>query len=237
MKNHIALVSATEKELAPFLQYLNVEAAPHSFQTFHLHGLQIDILFSGIGILQTTYTLMDYLSHRHPDLWIQAGIGGAFDPQLELERVYHIESEMLSGFGAEAPDGHIMDPFRLGWSDPDAYPYTGGILQGDYSPCLQVEKASGMTTFLSHGNKEHIELLRSGTHGQVENMEGAAFFYISLIRRIPFLSLRSISNLVEVRDTSRWKMEPAIRNLNQLLIEMLEHASFRAAELIRPLSR
>lgn len=234
MKNHIAIVSATEKEISPFLEYLRLQATSHTFQTFQLHGLQIDIILSGIGILQTTYSLMDYLSHRHPDVWIQAGIGGAFDYNLEIGHSYQVASEWIAGFGAEAPDGHIMDPFTLGWNDPDAYPFTGGLLPCPYQPCIAMESATGMTTFYAHGHAEHIEALRTRPHGQIENMEGAAFFYISLIRRIPFLSLRSISNKVEVRDTSRWQIAPAVMNINQVLIRMFEASDFQAHQLIRP---
>lgn len=233
MKNHIAIVSATEKEITPFLEYLKLEATSHTFQTFQLHGLQIDIIFSGIGILQTMYSLMDYLSHRHPDVWLQAGIGGAFDLNLEMGKVYQIESEMVCGFGVEAPDGQIIDPFTLGWNDPDAFPYTGGILPCPHRLYVETERATGMTTFYAHGQQDHIDTLRTRPHGQIENMEGAAFFYVSLIRSIPFLSLRSISNMVEVRDISRWQIEPAVRNLNQFLVQLLELSEFKAGQLIR----
>ena len=57
-------------------------------------------------------------------------------------------------------------------------------------------------------------------------MEGAAFFYISLLKKIPFLSIRSISNLVEARDTSKWDFKNAIENLNSTIIELLEKSKF-----------
>ena len=101
MNRKITIVSSTEKEIDPLVSYLRKHAEQHSFQTYSLHGLLIDILYSGIGILHTTYTLMDYLSHRHPDGWIQAGIGGAFDPVLGIGDVYQVGQEMISGFGAE----------------------------------------------------------------------------------------------------------------------------------------
>ncbi|MDZ4749937.1 MAG: hypothetical protein SH808_15765 [Saprospiraceae bacterium] len=233
MNRKITIVSATEKEIEPLLNYLKIHAEQHSFQTYQLHGLLIDILYSGIGILQTTYSLMDYLSHRHPDGWIQAGIGGAFDLSLPIGDVYQIKTEIISGSGAEDKDGIIMDPFTLGWSNPDSFPFTEGLLACPYEPSAIMPIASGMTTFYAHGHGSHIEQLKNQPHGQIENMEGAAFFYISLLKKIPFLSIRSISNLVETRDTTKWKTGLAIARLNDVLIDVFQAAAFNVDRLFR----
>lgn len=233
MSHKIAFVAATDKEIEPLLNYLRTHAEQHSFQTFQLHGLLIDIIYTGIGILKTTYTLMDYLSHRHPDGWIQVGIGGAFDPALPIGNVYQIQSEMISGFGAEDTDGNILDAFTLGWNDPDRFPYTSGLLLCPYHSFLPLPEATGMTTFYAHGHQGNIDVLRQQPHSQVENMEGAAFFYISLLKKIPFLSIRSISNVVEARDKSKWKMEMAIEHLNVTLFEMLEKSNLNVDKLFR----
>jgi len=57
----------------------------------------------------------------------------------------------------------------------------------------------------------------------VESMEGAAFHYACLLEKIPFFQLRSISNYVEVRDKSKWKIPLAIQQLNENLITYIEH--------------
>ena len=233
MSHKIAFVAATDKEIEPLLNYLRANAEQHSFQTFQLHGLLIDIIYTGIGVLRTTYTLMDYLSHRHPDGWIQAGIGGAFDQDLEVGDVFQIQSELISGFGAEDKDGRILDAFTLGWNDPDRFPFTGGLLVCPYDCLLQLPGASGMTTFHAHGDQKNIDLLRQQVNGQVENMEGASFFYISLLKKIPFLSIRSISNVVEARDKSKWQMDLAIKNLNENLLLLLDKSNLNIDRLFR----
>ena len=237
MSYRLAFVSATQKEIEPLVNYLRRYAEQHTFQTFHLHGMEIDIIYSGIGILQTTYNLMDYLSHHHPGLWLQAGIGGAFDQSLDIGSVYQVKNEMISGFGAEDKEGRIMDPFTLGWSDPNGFPFTNGILECPYQPFIDWPKASGMTTFHAHGHAAHIEQLRYQPHGQIENMEGASFFYVSLIKKIPFLSLRSISNLVESRDTGKWQIDLALTNLNDTIIEWLENSRFHPDRLFQSAQR
>lgn len=231
MNHRIAVVAATPGEIEPFIHFLQTHAEQHSFQTFQLHSLFIDILYTGIGIMDTMYALMDYISHRHPDGWIQVGIGGAFDPSLSMGQVYKIESEMLIGFGAEEQSGIIRDPFHLGWSDPDDAPYITGVLPCPHHIKFTLPSASGMTSFHSHGDASRIELLRSGKTGQIENMEGAPFFYVSLLKKIPFLSFRAISNYVEPRDVSKWQIKPAVENLNKALLEWMESGEYNVDKL------
>jgi futalosine hydrolase len=220
-------------EIDPLYSYLKMHAEQQSFQTFHLHGLQIDILISGIGILQTTYSLMDYISHRHPDLWIQAGIGGAFDPSLEQGNVYQVQSEMIIGFGAEDQEGRILDQFELGWADANAFPFYAGRLECPYLISPGLPLVTGMTSFYAHGHQGNIETLRHQPNGQMEDMEGAPFFYISLIRKIPFLSIRAVSNYVTKRDKASWKIDEAVSGLNTSLIHALEASGFNPDKLFR----
>lgn len=231
MNHRISIVAATPGEIEPFLHFLQKNAQQHSFQTFQLHTLLIDILYTGIGIMDTMYTLMDYVSHRHPDGWIQVGIGGALDHSLSMGQVYTISSEILIGFGAEEQNGIIRDPFQLGWSDPDAFPYKTGQLECPYHLKSGLPSATGMTSFHSHGDASRIELIRQGLNGQIESMEGAPFFYISLMKKIPFLSFRAISNFVEPRDVSQWQIKPAIDQLNTALIQWLEAENFNVDRL------
>jgi futalosine hydrolase len=65
-----------------------------------------------------------------------------------------------------------------------------------------------------------IKSLSQKYEAGIETMEGAAFHYISLVERIPFLQIRAISNWVGERDKRKWAMKPAINNLNIALKEL-----------------
>jgi len=217
----LTIVAATINEIQPLQEYFQKEAVRHSATHFQLGEIEIDIHITGVGLLHTTYSLMEYLSDHKPDAWIQIGIGGAFDTSLEMEQVYLIESEVLVDFGAEDKDGNIINQFQLGWMT-DEYPYSDEKLQCPYLPIqTAIPVASGMTTIHSHGFIKNIEKISEGLHGQIENMEGAGFFYVSLMKQIPFWSFRCISNYVESRNKDRWKIDAAIKNLNQKIILVL----------------
>lgn len=241
MKKTITIIAATQGEILPLLEHfektvvkshdsrstshdphLTIHDSRFTYSQFQSDDLNIDILITGIGILHSTFSLMNYLIDHHPDAWIQIGIGGAYDKSLEIGEVYLIESEVLVDFGAQDSNGRIINQFELGWMDPHQYPYVNEVLPCPFIPSdLILPVASGMTTMYSHGFADKIQKIEEGLHGQIESMEGAAFFYVSLMKKIPFLSLRAISNYVEPRDISKWEISSAIKNLNKKIIEII----------------
>lgn len=231
MSRKIALVSATEFEIKPLVDYLQANASILGPNQFEIQNLQIDIVYSGIGTLHTTYHLMNYLMENHPDGWMQIGIGGTLDNALKIGDVFQIESEMIFGEGAQQNDGTLLNPFTLGWIDKNSKPFTNELLICPYATSLAF--ATGMTTFYAHGETTAIQQLKKHVHGQIENLEGAPFFYISLLKKIPFLSLRSISNYVEARDTFKWNIPLAIEQLNTMVIRLLEDTKFHVPELFK----
>jgi futalosine hydrolase len=56
----------------------------------------------------------------------------------------------------------------------------------------------------------------------VESMEGAALHYVCLMEGIPFLQIRSVSNVTGDRDKNRWKLKEAIENLNKSLVLLIK---------------
>ena len=54
-------------------------------------------------------------------------------------------------------------------------------------------------------------------------MEGAAFHFVCLQQKIPFIQIRSISNSVGERDKSKWVIKEAVSNLNIELDKMINN--------------
>lgn len=231
MSKRLAIVAATEQEILPLNEFLKTSGSSISLNSYKVKELIIDIVYTGIGTLQTTYNLMNYLNKHQPDGWIQVGIGGALDLSLNIGDVFLIQSEMISGEGAEDQEGNLLNPFTLHWQNADQLPFNNGLLLCPYH--TKHPNATGMTTFYAHGESVAIEKLKKQEHGQIENMEGAPFFYISLMKQIPFLSFRAISNQVEPRDKSKWEIPKAIRQLNEEVINLLEVSSFKMELLFK----
>lgn len=185
---------------------------------------QITTLIGGIGMMHTAYQLGRHFAVSPPDLAIQAGIAGCFDHSWEMGKVVIIDKEQLGDLGVE-DDQTYKDLFDIQLWQPDQHPFTNKQLINPlkdipYLPDLPV--ASGVTINTVSGSERTRKLLLDKYNPAVESMEGAAFHYVCLTENIPFLQLRSISNYVEVRDKSKWKIQLAIKELNDALIKYFE---------------
>jgi futalosine hydrolase len=56
----------------------------------------------------------------------------------------------------------------------------------------------------------------------IESMEGAAFHYVCIQQKIPFLQIRSLSNYVGERNKTKWKMQASIQSLNESLVQIVD---------------
>jgi len=211
------LTAATAFEIAPFLDhYRNSEIS------FYV-DIQIDVLITGVGLMATTYNLQKQLQMKKPDLVIQAGIGGCFDPKLSLASVVAIKKDTIADLGVvEKKQLHTV--FDMGFAQPGQFPYKKGWLVNPGLHLLKrnsLKKVSAVSVNQISASKQMIELYRQKYSPTVESMEGAALHYVCLMENIPFLQLRSLSNYVGERNKKNWKLKESVTNLNNELIRLL----------------
>jgi futalosine hydrolase len=77
-------------------------------------------------------------------------------------------------------------------------------------------------------DKKIIERYRTKYKAQIESMEGAALHYIGRDLNIPFIQIRAVSNYVGERNKAKWKMQEAIYNLNETVLQYLDALSTQA---------
>jgi futalosine hydrolase len=202
----ILVIAATPFEIQPLIDHL----ASHKY-----YNCQISTLIGGIGMMHTAYQLGRHFAGSRPDLAIQAGIAGCFDHSWEMGKVVIIDREQLGDMGVEDHQSY-KDLFDIQLWKPDQPPFTNRQLINTFSgvPDLPALPAvSGVTINTVSGSERTRQLLLDKYSPEVESMEGAAFHYACLQEKIPFFQLRSISNYVEVRDKSKWKIPLAIQTL------------------------
>ena len=213
----IWIVSATSLEFEFARKAYNEKV----FQTNH----QVEWIVTGVGIVPTVFELMKRLAADKPDLIINIGIAGAINPNLQLGETVWITRDEFYQWGAEDQDGFI-NIFSLGFVDANQKPFSNekiyGSMVSDYFPSNRLKQVNGLTVQKTHGNQLSInELHESCTGIDVESMEGSAVFYVAVMLDIPVLQIRSISNYVEPRNRSNWKVKEAIISLNYHLINIL----------------
>jgi len=203
--------------------YLDQQFVPYAPAQYQKGELNVALLLTGVGLPMTAYALGRLFATQRYDLAINAGIAGAFKRELEPGQVVQVVSERFGDLGVEEAGGGFTDVHRLGLIDPDQAPFRKGVLYNDRSGAFGfLPPVNGISVNKVHGYPPSIERLRRLYDVDVESMEGAAFFYACLQDAIPFLEVRAISNYIEARNREAWEIDRAIRQLNEVLVEMIK---------------
>lgn len=215
---HILLLSATELEIKPTLQFRESPG-------FDINGHRLDVLIGGIGMLATSYSLLKSIRDHRPSYVIQAGIAGSFVEQLVPGKVVMVNEELIGDLGV-TENGAFLDIFDMKLADANHSPFQDKLLVNPHwhewkqfdIPFVRSVTVNTITT-----GTEKINELKEKYKPSIESMEGAALHYVGLQEKIPFIQLRSISNYVGERDKSKWKMKEAIDQLNNSLIQLIRN--------------
>lgn len=215
---NITLVAATRMEIAPTLHYLSERI----YLRKHQH---IDTLITGVGVVNATYQLTRAFTKRPPNIAIQAGIAGSFHPIYAPGMVVTVKEDLMGDQGV-LESGNWKDLFDMGFMTGNEAPWLNRKLPNPHADLLRrtsLESVRGITVNQVSTNCDMITQLRDKYMPVVESMEGAAFHYVCLMEKIPFLQLRGISNQVGERDKGKWKIESTVDALNQQLIRLINH--------------
>ena len=222
----LLLVAAVPFEIRPLLKHLTlISKTNERLQQYRFKDSLVDLLITGIGMTFTSFEMGKQLAVDTYDLAIDAGICGSFNPSIGLGSVVNVTEDCFSELGGEDKD-RFLTLFQLGLLDPDKYPFREGKLINDSiirsGTITGLKKVKGITVNTITGSKLSIEKVRSLFNPDIESMEGAAFLFACLSEKIPCAQIRSVSNFVDMRDKSQWNMELALRNLNDVLLEIFK---------------
>jgi futalosine hydrolase len=222
----ILLVASSQSEVKLLSDKLTFIARVfNNMNNYRLGNLDIDVLITGHGSTFMGYHLTKALNTYNYDLAINLGIAGSFDYFLELGFVVNIIQDQFADLGFEEKDAF----YTLGEKEllnEDSFPFTGEILRSlgsfeiDVVDSLIPVKAITVNTL--HGKQESIQKVKERFKCEIETFAGAAFFYVCLMEKIPFLQIRSISYFVELRKVDNWHHPLALENLTATVLEILE---------------
>jgi futalosine hydrolase len=182
-----------------------------------LEGRNCRLVVGGMGMVNAASALTAQLERCTPALVLQFGIGGAYPGSgVAVGEVAVATEEVYGEVGVLTPEGWQPANFigiPLVPGDPPRYnrfPLEGGMVSraaalcgGTAGPFLTLSQCTGV------GALGEALFRRFGAI--CENMEGAAAAHVCALYGVPFLEVRGISNVVEDRDRSRWKLGEAVR--------------------------
>jgi len=199
----VLIVAATDAEAAPLLDGLR-------------RG--VDVLVTGVGMVATAARTARALALDPYHLALNVGICGSFDPALPPGTVVHVTSDRLAELGAEDGDAFIpIDQLNV----PAESVFTSPSPASN-AALARLTAVRGITVNTVHGNPRTIAALVARFQPQVESMEGAAFMSACLVSGVAFAQVRGVSNMVERRDRSAWRVAEAIDAVAAVTRDILE---------------
>lgn len=197
------VVAATEFEMKPFLSACKTD--------------RVKSLVAGVGPIETAVRLMSQLQNSPTVLKgiINFGVAGAYvdssgTPAADLLEICLADHEVLGDLGVsleeriEKIDGEgllLQDSFPM---DAELLALAGQALD---AAGILYRKGNFVTVSCASGTAARGGMLARQHRGLCENMEGAAVARVCREFDLPCLEVRCISNLVEDRDISRWKLK------------------------------
>ena len=225
------LLCATEPEAAPV-----VGGMRHAQRTNRLYKTALDgavagtgcrLVISGIGPVNAAHSLTREIEASRPTVVLQFGIGGAYVPAgVSVGEVVCATEELYGDLGAITPEG-LLSMEDLGFpvirSEPsrfNRFPLDGCLVAYAAEAC-GATCGPFLTTSQCTGVRALGDALHARTGAICENMEGAAAAHVCALYDVPFLEVRGISNLVEDRDRSAWKVDDAIAVVCDAVVHVL----------------
>ncbi|ANI90042.1 hypothetical protein A9P82_12565 [Arachidicoccus ginsenosidimutans] len=193
----VIITSATDLEVQPLKNLVEKS----DLKNIHFHT-------SGVGILQSCFSIQRMIVEEKPDFILQVGIAGTFDEHCVLGDVVVVEEEFSGSCGVEENgEWKSLVDLNLGEKISLKNPFLK-----EYN-LLHLPEVKAITIDEITTNKNRIQQLKNKYNPFLESMEGASLHYCGLQYNVPFLQMRGISNIAGERDKQLWKIKDAVVNV------------------------
>lgn len=189
--------------------------------TEHGPGL---LLVTGIGVINTAFTIGQALQVHAPELVMLAGIAGTFDPErFPLGSAAMVRTEIWPEYGLKT--GNEVDPVKLGFSlgEVDQKPVWDrvnllsgkNLVNSGLDRLSKLPEAVSLTVSGVTATGEAAERYRTVYSADLENMEGFAAAYGAALAGVDICELRAVSNIVGSRESGDWDLKGALAALGR----------------------
>lgn len=241
MLPHILITAAVNQEIETLLRNTEKLSVVHigGRKTYQgsIKNQAVRILATGPGSVNTVQAITACIEHSKPILMLQTGCAGAFQESGLQKGDIGIATEEIDihlGLESEKPDTPPLElPFSV-------------LKKGDTEfknryPCSESLSNSAFKIIAAALSKEKINVEKgpfvtvatvTATHNRATNfyrqfsavmeaMEGAGAAHLSIHYNIPFLEIRSASNMVGKRERDEWDIDLACRNSNKAVLAFI----------------
>ncbi|MDI6687031.1 MAG: futalosine hydrolase [Desulfobacterales bacterium] len=226
MHNHIIIAAAVYDELSALIDRVEKpvvsKAGGRKIVSGHIGGKPVRLLVTGPGLVNAVQALTAAIEDLMPSLIIQTGCAGAFkwsglkigDIGIATEEI-----DVNLGIEPESGDGPLNElPFSLintrGLDIKNRYRLDYELanlafktIEKDYADKnIGLIKGTFITVSTITATDMRAEKLYKQFKPCMEGMEGSGAAHLAIYYNIPFLEIRSASNMVGKRDTGAWNL-------------------------------
>lgn len=180
----------------------------------------IRIVVTGVGPVNAAHAVTLAIATSKPSAIVVCGVGGAYEASgLQIGEVASASVEIYGDLGANSPSG-FLDMKALGFAVVEQPTPLFNEFPMQFFPAGA--RVNFVTVSTCTGTEAGATALQRRTGGAVENMEGAAVAHVAHLHRIPVGEIRGISNIVNDRDTTNWKLQDAAAAAQEALLKWLD---------------
>ncbi|BCS88508.1 futalosine hydrolase [Pseudodesulfovibrio sediminis] len=225
----ILVVTATAKEMK--------SAFPHAPRVeqgeaveFVFQGKPLLLAVTGVGLINASMAAGRLLAREDISGVVNVGIAGAYnEEEFPLLSTCYAWQETWPEYGLLDDEGRV-DPKGIGFAQGEI---DGTVIWNrvKLNPVNDAEamglklgktwlRASSVSVSSVTGTFTRAGWLKVICNGDMENMEGFGLAYAARQMGLPFLQLRTLSNVVGSRDSVDWDLKGALRGL-EAAVQML----------------
>jgi futalosine hydrolase len=207
-----------------------------------LSNINVLLMNTGIGKVNAAHSATCLIENFPIRGIINLGVGGAYPrSQFKIGDVAIASKEIYGNEGVITPSG---------WSDikeigiplvqADKKKYfnkfpldkkfvekaLNSVKLFTYNTPYAIKSGNFVTVSTTTGIHKRAIELEKRFNAICENMEGAAIAQICTIYKIPLLEVRGISNIVGVREKSKWNLKLASENCQKVVLEIINSSEF-----------
>jgi len=200
MHTYIIIIAAVYDELSALIDRVEKPVVSklggRKIVSGHIEGKSVKLLITGLGIVNAVQALTAAIENSKPLLIIQTGCAGTFkESGLKIGDI---------GIATEEIDVNIKNRYPLDYELANLA--FKAIKNGCADKNIGLMKGPFITVSTITATDARAEKLYKLFKPCMEGMEGSGAAHLAIHYDIPFLEIRSASNMVGKRDTRAWNL-------------------------------
>ena len=223
----IIVTTATAKEMKAAFSFADIPAIEQGqIHELELGGRKLLLAVSGVGLVNAAICAGGLMGRLDVTGVVNLGIAGAYDiEEFPLGSSGYVWQEVWPEYGLLDEDGNVT-PKDIGfpqgkidgkvvWDRVKLNPVNDAEKMGLPLP-PKCGRAASVSVSSVTGTAARAGWLKMACNGDLENMEGFAVAFAAKQRGLPFLEIRSVSNVVGSRFEEEWDLKAAFKELGRV---------------------